>query len=64
MYHVKCFLKFYSSFAKSVITYGLLIYGSAAETNLKKKWENREFRKPYLKKINMKVPTKVLRIVY
>ena len=36
MYPVKCLLNFYSSFAKSVITYGLLVYGSAAKTNLEK----------------------------
>ena len=36
IYPVKCLLNFYSSFAKSIITYGLLVYGSAAKTNLKK----------------------------
>ena len=35
-YPVKCLLNFYSSFAESIITYGLLVYGSAAKTNLKK----------------------------
>ena len=36
IYPVKCLLNFYSSFAKSIITYGLLVYGSAAKTNMKK----------------------------
>ena len=36
MYPIKCLLNFYNAFAKSVITYGLLVYGSAAKTNLKK----------------------------
>ena len=36
LYPRKCLLMFYNSFAKSVITYGLLIYGSAAKTNLAK----------------------------
>ena len=35
MYTEKCLLMFYT-FAKSRICYGLLIYGSAAETNLSK----------------------------
>ena len=36
MYTQKCLLMFYNSFAKSVISYGLLIYGSATESILKK----------------------------
>ena len=36
MYPRKCLLMFYNSFAKSVICYGLIVYGSAAKTNLKK----------------------------
>ena len=36
MYPVKCLLNLYSSFAKSIITYGLLVNGSAAKTNLNK----------------------------
>ena len=35
MYPRKC-LMFYNSFAKSMICYGLIVYGSAAKTNLKK----------------------------
>ena len=35
-YPRKCLLMFYNSFAKSVICYGLLVYGSAAKTNLQK----------------------------
>ena len=27
---------FYKSFAKSIVCYGLLVYGSAAQTNLQK----------------------------
>ena len=36
MYPQKCLLMFCNSFAKSRICYGLLIYGSAAKTNLSK----------------------------
>ena len=36
MYPRKCLLMFYNSFAKSIICYGLIVYGSAAKTNLKK----------------------------
>ena len=36
MYPRKCLLMFYSSFAKSNLCYGLIVYGSAAKTNLKK----------------------------
>ena len=36
IYPRKCLLMFYNSFAKSVICYGLLVYGSAAKTNLQK----------------------------
>ena len=35
-YQRKCLLMFYNSFAKSIICYGLLVYGSAAKTNLQK----------------------------
>ena len=34
-YNKKCLLMFYNSFAKSVICYGLLIYGTSARSNLK-----------------------------
>ena len=34
LYPKKCLLMFYNEYAKSVITYGLLIYGAAAKTNL------------------------------
>ena len=33
-YPSKCLLNFYESYAKSVITYGLLVYGSARKSNL------------------------------
>ena len=33
----KCLLLFYNLFAKTVICYGLLIYGTAAKNNLRKK---------------------------
>ena len=36
MYPRKCLLMFYNSFAKSVLTYGLLLYGTAFKTNLSK----------------------------
>ena len=36
MYPRKCLLMFYNSFAKSIICYGLIVYGSASKTNLKK----------------------------
>ena len=36
MFTQKCLLMFYNSFAKSRICYALLIYGSAAKTNLSK----------------------------
>ena len=36
MYPRKCLLMFYISFAKSIICYGLIVYGSAAKSNLKK----------------------------
>ena len=36
LYPRKCLLMFYNSFARSVISYGILVYGSAAKTNLKK----------------------------
>ena len=35
-YDIKCLLMFYNSFAKTVICYGLLIYGAAAKSNLRK----------------------------
>ena len=35
-YPVQCLLNFYSSLSQSVITYGLLVYGSAAKTKLRK----------------------------
>ena len=35
MYPIKCLLNFYNSFAKSVITYGLLVYDSAVKMHLK-----------------------------
>ena len=36
LYPSNCLLLFYISFSESVITYGSLVYRSAAETNLKK----------------------------
>ena len=36
LYPIKCLLMFYDSFARSIITYGILVYGSAAKTNFKK----------------------------
>ena len=36
LYDIKCLLLFYNSFAKTVICYGLLIYGTAAKSNLRK----------------------------
>ena len=36
LYPPKYLLQFYHSFAKSIIKYGLLIYGSAAKTSLEK----------------------------
>ena len=36
MHPPKCLLMFYNSFAKSIICYGIIVYGSAAKTNLKK----------------------------
>ena len=35
-YDIKCLLMFYNSFAKTVNCYGLLIYGTAAKSNLRK----------------------------
>ena len=34
LYPKKCFVMFYNAYAKSIITYGLLIYAAAAKTNL------------------------------
>ena len=34
LYPRKCLLRFYNSFAKSFITYGLLLYGTAYKTNM------------------------------
>ena len=36
LFDKKCLMMFYNSFAKSVICYGLLIYGTGANSNLKK----------------------------
>ena len=36
IYPIKCLLLFYNAYAKSVICYGLLVYGRAAKTNLTK----------------------------
>ena len=36
IYPIKCLMSFYNAYAGSVICYGLLIYGSAARTNLEK----------------------------
>ena len=36
LYPRKCLILFYNSFAKSIINYGILVYGSAAKTNLAK----------------------------
>ena len=53
MFNKKCLLMFYNSFAKSKICYGLLIYGSAAKTNLLKieKAQRRILRAIFFKKI-------------
>ena len=52
MFAQKCLLMFYNSFAKSRICYGLLIYGSAAKTNLSKieKAQRRILRAIFFKK--------------
>ena len=34
LYPMKCLLSFYNAYARSLISYGLLVYGSAAKTNL------------------------------
>ena len=34
LYLMKCLLLFYNAYARSLISYGLLVYGSAAKTNL------------------------------
>ena len=34
LYPIKCLLLFYNAYARSLISYGLLVYGSAAKTNL------------------------------
>ena len=34
LYPIKCLLTFYESYAKSVITYGLLVYGSACKSKI------------------------------
>ena len=36
IYPIKCLLLFYNAYAKSVICYGLFVYGRAAKTNLTK----------------------------
>ena len=36
LYPRKCLLMFYNSFARSIISYGILVYGSAAKTSLNK----------------------------
>ena len=36
LFTIKPMLKFYHSYAKSIITYGLLIYGSASKTDLQR----------------------------
>ena len=36
IYPIKCLLLFYNSFAKSIVPYGKLTYGSAAKNNLYK----------------------------
>ena len=36
MYPRKCLLMFYNSFAKSIITYGILLYGTAYKSNMTK----------------------------
>ena len=43
MYTRKCLLMFYKSFVKSNFCYELIVYGSAAKTNLKK-FENAQRR--------------------
>ena len=52
MFTQKCLLMFYNSLAKSRICYGLLIYGSAAKTNLSQieKAQGRTLRAICLKK--------------
>ena len=36
IYPIKCLLMFYNTFAKSIMSYGILSYGSAAKNNLYK----------------------------
>ena len=52
LYPRKCLLLFYNSFARSIISYGILVYGSAAKTNLKKieNAERRIFRAIFFQK--------------
>ena len=52
LYPSKCLLLFYNSNAESVIRYGLLVYGSAAKTNIEKneKAQRRIWRAIFFKK--------------
>ena len=52
LYSSKCLHPFYYSYGESVIRYGLLVYGSAAKTNLKKieKAQRRILRAVFFKK--------------
>ena len=50
---MKCLLLFYTSFAKSVISYGILTYGSSARPNLgKAEKAQRAIRRVIFFKIN------------
>ena len=52
LYPEKCLLMFYNSFARSIISYGILVYGTAAKTSLKKieKTQRRNIRAIFYKK--------------
>ena len=66
MHPVNCLLNFCSSFAKSIITYGLLVYGSAAKTNSKKiESAQRIFLRAISAKIGMRISNNFSRrIIY
>ena len=57
LYPRKCLLMFYDSFARSIISYGILVYGSAAKTNLKKylKTHSEELSELFFSKSDSKI---------
>ena len=54
LYPRKCFLSFYTSFAKSIKTYGFVSYGTSCKTNMTKidAVQRRNFRAIFFKEIN------------